>query len=247
MVEFAVGVLDKSMDGFAPHYSIQERGAEKERKLFTELLQKQIEEERSRVPKAIPYPYTTDYPVIPPKPEPKHCTRPEPFQLESLLRHEREMQRELEERQRLEKEEAKMRTFRAQPVLIEDPIPVPEKERKPLTQVEGFNLHVDHRAVGRAEFDKKIKEKELMYQKYREEAEAARLMEEEKALKQLRKTLVPHARPVPKFDHPFLPQKSSRAVTKPRSPKLLIIKRQERRKMACPYAAAVSSAASKMR
>ncbi|XP_033517416.1 protein TPX2-like isoform X2 [Nicotiana tomentosiformis] len=229
------------------HLYTEERGAEKERKLFTELLQKQIEEERSRVPKAIPYPYTTDYPVIPPKPEPKHCTKPEPFQLESLLRHEREMQRELEERQRLEKEEAKMRTFRAQPVLIEDPIPVPEKERKPLTQVEGFNLHVDHRAVGRAEFDKKIKEKELMYQKYREEAEAARLMEEEKALKQLRKTLVPHARPVPKFDHPFLPQKSSRAVTKPRSPKLLIIKRQERRKMACPYAAAVSSAASKMR
>lgn len=50
------------------------------------------------------------------------------------------MQRELEERQRLEKEEAKMRTFRAQPVLIEDPIPVPEKERKPLTQVQEFNL-----------------------------------------------------------------------------------------------------------
>lgn len=32
-------------------------------------------------------------------------------------------------------------------------------------------------------------------------------MEEEKALKQLRRTLVPHARPVPKFNHPFLPQK----------------------------------------
>lgn len=107
------------------------------------------------------------------------------------------------------------------------------------------------------------------------------------ALKQLRKTLVPHARPVPKFDHPFQPQKyatsmllvvffllhiesrvfmflllcileqllnlfftqlrrSSKKVTKPRSPKLLILKRQERRKMACPYAA-VSSAASQMR
>nr|XP_016476551.1 PREDICTED: protein TPX2-like [Nicotiana tabacum] len=58
-----------------------------------------------------------------------------------------------------------------------------------------------------------------MYQRYREEAEAARLMEEEKALKQLRKILVPHARSVPRFDNPFLPEKSSRAVTKPRSPK----------------------------
>ncbi|PHT76675.1 Protein TPX2 [Capsicum annuum] len=228
------------------HLYTEERGAEKERKLFTELLQKQTEEERSRVPKATPYPYTTDYPVIPPKPEPKHCTKPEPFQLESLVRHEREMQKELEERLRLEKEEAMMRTFKAQPVLIEDPIPVPEKVRKPLTQVQEFNLKVDHRATDRAEFDKKMKEKEMMYQRYREEAEAARMMEEEMALKQLRKTLVPHARPVPKFDHPFQPQKSSKKVTKPRSPKLLILKRQERRKMACPYAA-VSSAASQMR
>lgn len=32
-------------------------------------------------------------------------------------------------------------------------------------------------------------------------------IEEEKALKQLRRTMVPHARPVPKFDHPFCPQK----------------------------------------
>lgn len=46
------------------HLYTEERGAEKERKLFTELLQKQIEEERSRLPKAIPYPYTTDYPVV---------------------------------------------------------------------------------------------------------------------------------------------------------------------------------------
>lgn len=105
-------------------------------------------------------------------------------------------------------------------------------------------------------------------------------MEEEKALKQLRRTLVPHARPVPNFDHPFLPQKyvksilefllfflnylsltclprtkttfksvynrSSKHVTRPNSPKLQVIKRKERRKMLCPYAA-VSSAASQMR
>ncbi|KAF5186213.1 Tpx2, partial [Thalictrum thalictroides] len=118
-------------------------------------MQKKLEEERARVPKATPYPYTTDYPVIPPKPEPKQCTKPEPFQLESLVRHEEEIQREMEERRRLEKEEAQMRIFKAQPILKEDPLPVPEKERKPLTQVEEFALHVDHRAVDRAEFDKK--------------------------------------------------------------------------------------------
>ncbi|KAJ8534567.1 hypothetical protein K7X08_016295 [Anisodus acutangulus] len=226
--------------------STEERGAEKERRLFTELLHKQIEEERSRIRKATPYPYTTDYPVIPPKPEPKRCTRPEPFQLESLVKHEQETWRQMEERRRMEEEEAKMKIFKAQPILIEDPIPVPEKVCKPLTEVQDFKLRVNHRSLDRAEFDKKMKDKEVMHKRYREEAESARMMEEEKALKQLRRTLVPHARPVPKFDHPFLPQKSSKQVTKPKSPKLQIVKRKERRAMACPYAP-VSSAASHMR
>ncbi|KAF5174866.1 Tpx2, partial [Thalictrum thalictroides] len=175
---------------------------------------------------------------IPPKPEPKQCTKPEPFQLESLVRHEEEIQREMEERRRLEKEEAQMRIFKAQPILKEDPLPVPEKERKPLTQVEEFALHVDHRAVDRAEFDKKIKEKENMYKRYLDESETAKMMEEEKALKQLRRTLVPHARPLPKFDNPFLPQKSSKETTKAKSPKLRVLQRKQRR---------TSTAASQMR
>ncbi|PHT37422.1 Protein TPX2 [Capsicum baccatum] len=225
----------------------KERGAEKERKLFTELLHKQIEEEKSRIRKANPYPYTTDYPVIPPKPEPKKCTKPEPFQLESLVKHEQETWRHMEERRRMEEEEAKMRNFKAQPVLTEDPIPVPEKVRIPLTEVQDFKLRVDNRSLDRAEFDKKIKQKEMMHKRYIEETESARMIEEDKALKQLRRTLVPHARPVPKFDHPFLPQKSSKQVTKPRSPKLQIVKRKERKATtACPYAA-VSTAASQMR
>lgn len=84
-----------------------------------------------------------------------------------------------------------------------DPIPVPEKVRKPLTEVQEFNHHVDHRAVDRSEFDKKvknysrlletwlcvffffsvlikvylqIKEKEIMYKRYREESEASRMV-----------------------------------------------------------------------
>lgn len=228
----------------------EERGAEKEKKLLTELLRKQMEEESARIPRAYPYPYTTDYPVVPPKPEPKPCTKPEPFELESLIRHEEEMQREMAERRKLEMEEAQRRLFKAQPILKEDPIPVPEKDRRPLTEVQEFNFHVDHRAVDRAEFDKKIKEKEMMYKRYREEAESAKLMEEEKALKQLRRTLVPHARPVPNFNHPFLPQKSSKQATKPKSPRLRIVKRKEMRTIvpaACPLTTAASSSASQMR
>ncbi|CAH9139541.1 unnamed protein product [Cuscuta epithymum] len=233
------------------HLHTEERGAEKEKRLFGELLQKQIEEQMARVPKATPYPYTTDYPVIPPKPEPKQCTRPEPFQLESLVRHEHEIQREMEERERLDKEEAMMRIFKAQPVLKDcdcrDPIPVPEKTRKPLTQVQVFNLHLEHRAMDRAKFDEKIKEKEVMYKRHRDEADSARMLEEQKALKQLRRTLVPHARPVPKYDQPFLPQKSSKQVTTPKSPKLEVIKRKDMRKFHPKIASATASVASKMR
>ncbi|KAL4271682.1 hypothetical protein GQ457_13G006360 [Hibiscus cannabinus] len=212
------------------HLYTEERGAEKEKKFMMEIIEKQLEEERARVPKANPYPYTTDYPAIPPKPEPKQCTKPEPFQLESLVRHEEEMKREMEERRKNEKEEAQMRVFKAQPVLKEDPIPVPEKVRKPLTQVQEFDLHVNHRAVDRAEFDQKIKEKQMIYKRFREESEAARMIEEEKALKQLRRTMVPLARPLPKFDHPFFPQKSSKETTKPKSPHLRVLERIERKK-----------------
>jgi hypothetical protein len=42
----------------------QERGAEKERRFVMELVHKQLEAERARIPKANPYPYTTDYPVV---------------------------------------------------------------------------------------------------------------------------------------------------------------------------------------
>ncbi|KAG8641368.1 protein TPX2 isoform X2 [Manihot esculenta] len=227
------------------HLHTEERGAEKDRKFILDLMQKQLEEERARIPKANPYPYTTDYPVVPPKPEPKLCTKPEPFQLESLVRHEEEMQREMEERQRLEKEEANMRIFKAQPVIKEDPIPLPEKVRKPLTQVEQFSLRTDNRAVDRAEFDQKVKEKEQLYKRYREESEAARMIEEEKALKQLRRTMVPHARPVPSFDHPFCPKKSSRETTKAKSPNLRVFRRKERQRMMINNA--VSSPASCMR
>ncbi|XP_039046340.1 protein TPX2-like [Hibiscus syriacus] len=229
------------------HLHTEERGAEKEQKFVMEVIEKQFEEERIRVPKANPYPYTTDYPVIPPKPDPKQCTKPEPFQLESLVRHEEEMKREMEERKRKEKEEALMRVFKAQPVLKEDPIPVPEKARKPLTQVQEFDLHVNHRAVERAEFDQKIKEKEMIYKRYREESEAARMIEEEKALKQLRRTMVPHARPLPKFDHPFCPQKSSKETTKPKPPRLRVLQRIERKKRFGSLNAPTSSPATLMR
>lgn len=63
--------------------------------------------------------YLFIFPQMPPKPDPKPCTKPEIFQLESLVRHEEEMQRKLEEKARLEKEEAQRRLFKAQPIMKE--------------------------------------------------------------------------------------------------------------------------------
>jgi hypothetical protein len=46
------------------HPLLQERGHLKEMQLEAQLLQKKMEEEKARVHKANPYPYTTDYPVV---------------------------------------------------------------------------------------------------------------------------------------------------------------------------------------
>ncbi|KAJ3670485.1 hypothetical protein LUZ60_010809 [Juncus effusus] len=212
------------------HLQTEERGVQKEMILQIQLSRKQEEEERARLIKANPYPYTTDYPVVPPKPEPKPCTKPSTFQLESLVRHEEEMKRLNEERERLEREERERRLYRAQPILKEDPIPVPAKERRPLTEVQGFALHVDQRSVQRQEFDNKVKEKETVYKRMREEAESVKQIEEEKALKQLRRTMVPHARPLPKFEKPFVPQRSKKETTKAKSPHWHVDERGEIRR-----------------
>lgn len=56
---------------------------------------------------------------MPPKPEPKQCTKPEVFQLQSLVRHEEQLKKQLEEKEKKEKEEAQGRNFKAQSVMKE--------------------------------------------------------------------------------------------------------------------------------
>lgn len=46
------------------HTLLQERGHLKEKQLEAQLLHKKMEEEKARLHKANPYPYTTDYPVV---------------------------------------------------------------------------------------------------------------------------------------------------------------------------------------
>ncbi|KAJ7548867.1 hypothetical protein O6H91_07G031300 [Diphasiastrum complanatum] len=210
------------------HLATEERGLMKEMKLMEELMDRELADKEARIPKANPLPFTTDWPLIPPKPEPKASTKPEPFQLESLARHEEEVHRKAEELARLEQAEAEMRKFKAQPLLSTGPVFIPERSRKPLTEVQEFSLLVDTRAVERAEFDKKLSEKQNHYKRFREELEAARKVEEERFIKTLRKEMVPQARPMPIFAKPFVPQRSSKTPTRPMSPRLRT--RKERRR-----------------
>jgi hypothetical protein len=63
-----------------------------------------------------------------------------------------------------------------------------------------------------------VTEKHNQYKLYREEYEAARKAEEEKFIKAMRREMVPIARPMPQFPPPFVPQRSSKELTRPVSP-----------------------------
>lgn len=207
----------------------EERGQQKEQRLFMEIKENELREQEARIPKANPLPYTTDYPAVPQKPDPKERTKPKPFNLESVARHQEEVIRIRQEKQRIEQEEAKQRSFHAQPIACIGPVFVPERSRKPLTEVHEFAFHVDTRAVERADFDKKVVEKQNLYKRFRDEFEASRKADEERLIKSMRRMMVPHARPMPAFEKPFLPRRSSKELTRPRSPRLNVSHRRERR------------------
>jgi targeting protein for Xklp2 len=60
---------------------------------------------------------------------------------------------------------------------------VPEMPRKPLTEVQEFTFHADARALERAEFDQKVKEKENLYKRFRDDYETAKKLRKKDLLK----------------------------------------------------------------
>ncbi|KAL2621963.1 hypothetical protein R1flu_002168 [Riccia fluitans] len=204
------------------HLETENRGALKEMKFKQEIEQREQEEIEKRIPKAQLLPFTTTIRADPPKPVTKEVTRPEPFQLESVIRHVDEQQRIAEERKRAEEMEAAMKAFRAQPNLSKIPVPfVPLRSRKPLTEVQEFQFQLDTRAAERAEFERKMIERQNQYKRFRDVCEAARKEEEERIVKAMRKEMVPHARPMPVFGRPFVPERSNKEPTRPVSPALM--------------------------
>jgi hypothetical protein len=59
-------------------------------------------------------------------------------------------------------------------------------------------------------------------EQYKMERERQQKLAEEEEIRRLRKELVPKAQPMPYFDRPFIPRRSSKHPTAPRDPKFHI-------------------------
>lgn len=151
-------------------------------------------------------------------------TAAQPFKLQTEQRglmKEREFMKKLRE---MLTEEERLRIPIAQglPWTTDEPeclIKPPVKENtKPLD----LKLHTEIRAVDRAEFDHIISERLKAIEQERLEQERLQKLAEEEEIKRLRKELVPRAQPMPFFDRPFIPKRSSKLPTIPREPRFHI-------------------------
>lgn len=189
----------------------EERGMEKERRLQEQVVAEEARRRSLRNPRAQPLPATTDMPQVVRRPQVPLPTVPEPFELESLKRHKEEVRRLESERRLAARQEAAAHEFHALPNLSNVAPPmVPEKSRKPLTQIWDKQLRSEVRAVERTQFDKQLEEKHMANAQQRAVLEARRKNEEEKEIRKLRRQMVPKALPVPEFIHNKRPRRSAR-------------------------------------
>eukprot|EP00271_Cylindrocystis_brebissonii_P021687 TRINITY_DN7901_c0_g1_i1.p1 TRINITY_DN7901_c0_g1~~TRINITY_DN7901_c0_g1_i1.p1 ORF type:complete len:733 (+),score=167.78 TRINITY_DN7901_c0_g1_i1:639-2837(+) len=136
-------------------------------------------------------------PQVPPKPVPRPTTSPEPFNLESVKRHEEAVERLKAERLAREKEEEERRKFKANPIAQSSPPPV--LKSTPPTEGLVFKLASQERAEKRKEFSQKVEQKstEKLYEQ-QTSLEQAKL-EVEEQIKEYRKSLIFKATPMPGF------------------------------------------------
>ncbi|KAM3230181.1 hypothetical protein ACQJBY_060772 [Aegilops geniculata] len=147
-------------------------------------------------------------------------TSQHPFKLRTEQRGRAKEQQFIQKVQEMLIEDEKKRIHIAQglPWTTDEPeclIKPPVKER---TEPVDLVLHSDVRAVERAEFDQYVSERIKFGEELRLERERQQKLEEEEMIRQFRKDLVPKAQPMPYFDRPFIPKKSSKTITIPKEP-----------------------------
>ncbi|KAK8716222.1 hypothetical protein V6N13_043540 [Hibiscus sabdariffa] len=153
----------------------------------------------------------------------KNQTKPtpqKPFKLKTEQRGKVKEEEFMKKIQEMMVEEEKQRVPIAQglPWTTDEPEVLIKPHVKENTRPVDPRLCSDIRASERSEFDHQVAEKMSLIEQYKMERARQDKMAEEEEIKRLRKELVPKAQPMPFFDRPFLPRRSSKNPTIPREP-----------------------------
>ncbi|KAL8144451.1 hypothetical protein V2J09_017483 [Rumex salicifolius] len=150
-------------------------------------------------------------------------TSQKPFKLRTEERgkdKEEEFFKKLQE-MTIQEDKQRIRIAQGLPWTTDEPEILIKPSVKEKTRPLDIKLRTDMRAVERADFDYQVAEKMCLIEQYRMERERQQKLAEEEEIKRLRKELVPKAQPMPYFDRPFLPKKSTKQPTIPRDPKFI--------------------------
>ncbi|PIA63017.1 hypothetical protein AQUCO_00200795v1 [Aquilegia coerulea] len=151
-------------------------------------------------------------------------TRQQPFKLRTEQRGQSKKEEFLKKVQEMSLEEEKLRIPVAQglPWTTDEPECLLKPPVKESTRPIDLKLHSDVRAVERAGFDNYVSVKLSLIEQYKLEKERQQKLAEEEEVRRLRRELVPRAQPMPYFDRPFVPQRSSKNPTIPKEPRFHI-------------------------
>eukprot|EP00041_Stephanoeca_diplocostata_P015310 m.291963 g.291963 ORF g.291963 m.291963 type:complete len:707 (-) comp19990_c0_seq1:237-2357(-) len=154
-----------------------------------------------------------------PNVHPKPPTEPHPFKLLSDALSAKKQQRLAEKmiEEALEREQATM--FKAsEPLKVSQPF-VPMKSSKPLTEQRPFQFNLNKRTAERSAFDEKQRQKRRLQEQADLLVQEQLAQEEAKQIKEMRRSIVHKAQPVPKY-HVMQPRESTKPLTVPFSPAL---------------------------
>ncbi|KAG2542559.1 MAP7 domain-containing protein 1-like isoform X2 [Panicum virgatum] len=149
-------------------------------------------------------------------------TSQHPFKLRTEQRGRFKEQQFVQKVQEMLLEEEKKRIHIAQglPWTTDEPECLVKPAVKERTELIDLVLHSDVRALERAEFDQHVLERNKFAEQQRLEWERQQELEEQERIRQLRRTeLIPKAQPMPYFDRPFIPKRSTKPATVPMEPK----------------------------
>lgn len=198
----------------------EQRGKAHQQAFKTKLQAQEQEQRAAHQVKASMLPVSTEMPIFPPKPLVKGLTMPEPFQLQSEMRHQAYVATFQEELEELEQQRRAEAEFKAKPCRIAGPFKVHESDKE-LTVPATPQLSTKPRAMARTLFDMAVEEKWKAVEEQKKRAEEELARQEQEAAKEARKAASKFkAKPMPDFEHVFMALPSNQPLTNPHTPLL---------------------------